>query len=94
MCTPLQCFVLCFLALNLLIIDSSLDMHAECCIKTCNLYLIYLAEKLQGELEHHTFHKDLGFFETSTNVRMVQTYSCPGFVLVVLADSQPSPSHK
>lgn len=91
-CTPLQCFRLGFLALNLLIIDSSLNMHADYCRKKNMQFLFQffnLIEKLQAELENHTFHKGLfgGFFESSSNIRMVPTYCCPGFVLVVLVHS-------
>lgn len=49
-----------FLALNLLRIDSSLDIRAECHRKNVQFLFFYLLlpEKLQAKLEHHTSRKD------------------------------------
>lgn len=49
-----------FLALNLLRIDSSLDIRAECHRKKCAIFIFYLLlpEKIQAKLEYHTSCKD------------------------------------
>lgn len=79
--TPLQCFGLCFLALNLLITGSSLDMHGKCWGKKTQFFSFFsfnLVEKLQKgpkktKQEFHTFHKEEIIFETSADVRVAQT---------------------